>query len=453
MHVEEPIQGNHETPLRLIVSFWILGLLNNSSYVIMIASAKSISEGGTALVFLANVVPSLTIKASAPYWFEKVSYKVRLQAATLCMVVSFGLVALTTTNAPGHGQDDPSHESTMMNIRLLFQLLGVAFGSAQCGLGEASLLALAGKADGNNNGKCLTSFSSGTGMAGVFGFFWKWFWNDWLGFSLPTTLLLALALAIGYWRTCRNVLERHDVMAPQDPSIGKDSLQVEKQHGNYTHGDKEEISSTPESESLTLTTPTPSHVMAIAEMTSIQRFRLVLSLWPYMIPLFLVYAAEYALQSGTWTAVGFPLESVPARNRFFEYSNWMYQVGVFISRSSGTMFTAPMILLWLMPILQCANLGFYTYLASRPTSPLYQAWVFYLGALYTGLLGGAVYIHGYKRICLDLPLEHREFSLSATSVAEGIGVVVADSVGLFIQSCMYQVNHLAGALVTCPFQS
>ena len=192
--------------------------------------------------------------------------------------------------------------------------------------------------------------------------------------------------------------------------------------------------------------------MAIADMTPAQRFQLVLSLWPYMIPLFVVYAAEYALQSGTWTAVGFPLESVPARNRFFEYSNWMYQVGVFISRSSGTMFTAPMAILWLMPTLQCANLGLYTYLASHPTSPIYQPWIFYLGALYTGLLGGAVYIHGYKRICLDLPLEHREFSLSATSVAEGIGVVVADSVALFIQSCLYQVNHLPGALVTCPFE-
>jgi hypothetical protein len=46
----------------------------------------------------------------------------------------------------------------------------------------------------------------------------------------------------------------------------------------------------------------------------------------------LVYAAEYALQSGTWSAIGFPLDDIEARDRFFEYSNWMYQLGVFLSR-------------------------------------------------------------------------------------------------------------------------
>jgi len=41
-----------------------------------------------------------------------------------------------------------------------------------------------------------------------------------------------------------------------------------------------------------------------------------------MIPLFVVYAAEYALQSGTWTAIGFPVHDEQARNRFYAYSNW-----------------------------------------------------------------------------------------------------------------------------------
>ena len=37
------------TLTRLVACFWILGLLNNSSYVIIIACAKNISEGGTAI--------------------------------------------------------------------------------------------------------------------------------------------------------------------------------------------------------------------------------------------------------------------------------------------------------------------------------------------------------------------------------------------------------------------
>ena len=43
----------------------------------------------------------------------------------------------------------------------------------------------------------------------------------------------------------------------------------------------------------------------------------------YTIPLFVVYAAEYALQSGTWTAIGFPVDNKRARETFYEYSNWV----------------------------------------------------------------------------------------------------------------------------------
>lgn len=34
------------------------------------------------------------------------------------------------------------------------------------------------------------------------------------------------------------------------------------------------------------------------------RFREVMSLWPYTVPLFVVYAAEYTMQSGAWSAMG-----------------------------------------------------------------------------------------------------------------------------------------------------
>lgn len=40
------------------------------------------------------------------------------------------------------------------------------------------------------------------------------------------------------------------------------------------------------------------------------------------------------VQSGVWTAIGFPVTDAAARARFYEYSNWCYQGGVFISRSS-----------------------------------------------------------------------------------------------------------------------
>lgn len=54
------------------------------------------------------------------------------------------------------------------------ELFGVALGSLGGGMGEASLLALAGKLD-DDHGGLITAFSSGTGLAGVFGFAWHVF--------------------------------------------------------------------------------------------------------------------------------------------------------------------------------------------------------------------------------------------------------------------------------------
>lgn len=35
-----------------------------------------------------------------------------------------------------------------------------------------------------------------------------------------------------------------------------------------------------------------------------ERLLYTLDLWPYMLPLCTVYFAEYAMQTGTWTAIG-----------------------------------------------------------------------------------------------------------------------------------------------------
>eukprot|EP00537_Pseudo-nitzschia_pungens_P018872 CAMPEP_0172411158 /NCGR_PEP_ID=MMETSP1061-20121228/77252_1 /TAXON_ID=37318 /ORGANISM="Pseudo-nitzschia pungens, Strain cf. pungens" /LENGTH=687 /DNA_ID=CAMNT_0013147365 /DNA_START=423 /DNA_END=2486 /DNA_ORIENTATION=- len=617
---------------RLALMFWTMGVLNNVGYVIMIAAAKSISEGGVALIFLANIVPSLAIKASAPYWFEKVSYERRLLVAMACMVASFFVVASFSES-------------------LGWQLCGVAFGSAQAGLGEATLLALAGKIDGRlgmaaeteteteimqteteilqtetetqttagpprasfldggeidsdegafavaafaaeditdrsrhksrskpkqkqkQKGVCLNSFSSGTGFAGVFGFFWKWFWNNLVGLSLSTTLWLAMVLAAVYFSAYRYIIylqeqqqqqqqqqhqhqhavatyaaEKPSVPEPLSPSLSPDQSYMDgMQHGggggvvgidiarnqnsrtdliehttgrsssvygtagnddnddnddndyndnddnDYNDNDDNDVEDTlPEDAfrdepTATTTAAAKFDTTAIAILTARQRFFLVLDLWPYMLPLFVVYVAEYTLQSGTWSTIGFPVTDVQSRDDFFEYSNWMYQVGVFVSRSSGTFFLAPMLLLWAMPVLQVINVGFYWFVASHQeqannyngnyndnyngdyndngnyndndnynyntgTPFLFSPFCLYPAALYTGLLGGAVYVHGYLRICRDLPLERREFALSATSLAESLGIVVADVLGLVVQACLYRINGLDGAVVSCPAQ-
>ena len=183
-------------------------------------------------------------------------------------------------------------------------------------------------------------------------------------------------------------------------------------------------------------------------LTPLQKFKLTLSLYPYTIPLFTVYFAEYALMSGVWTAIGFPTTSKLARDAFYLRSNWCYQMGVFLSRSSGAFCIAPLWLLWLMPGLQCLNLVFFYAVASQRF--LYNYAILLPMCFYTGLLGGGVYVNGYMRINRDLSRGKREFVLSTASVADGFGVFCADLTGLFLQSCLYGKFGIKGAVVGCP---
>ena len=318
------------------VAFWLLGLLNNTPYVIMLAAAKSISQGGTALVFIANIVPSLVLKLSAPYWFDRVSYRSRMVTASILMALSFSLIAVFSDDDQ-HKDSDASNATTSNNqLRVMMQLCGVAMISAQCGLGEASLLALGGKHDSARSGKnhCLTSFSSGTGIAGVFGFFWKVLLVNWIGLSLKLTMWLANILAVAYATIYIQFLwNENNVVAPSYSQVDSEDTGVqsgttyptttELESFEKEDDDDEEEEEAGDFEVHDGNASTVHEVVPIKEMTTYQRFRLVLGLYPYMIPLCVVYAAEYSLQSGTWTAIGFPVTSLKARNQFYQYSNWM----------------------------------------------------------------------------------------------------------------------------------
>jgi battenin len=502
------------------LSFFLMGLLNNASYVIMLASAKSISEGGTGLVFLSCVIPSLTLKASAPYWFDKVDYHKRLTAASFLMAFAFSWVAFFSY-PPAAASSTSTGASSIpvpaISFKTIGQLMGVAMISLQCGLGEASLLALAGKCDRNlwftvtsdasaevanvatrgtaqlpfkGKGRFLTCFSSGTGMSGPFGFLWKIFWTEWIGLSLRITCCLAafvLATAYSYVYHSQLGYLHYVPLAPStSPSIGSDNCITstsqdrldESIRSRSSSPSRQRRTSAPiitsslsldvSEHSVTRRRSTPDEyenfptsgesfptIVAIPDMSRAQRFRRVLSLWPYTIPLFTVYAAEYACQAGAWTAIGFPLADVAARTHFYLVSNWLYQLGVFFSRSSGTFLEVSLRVLWLMPILQVGNLVFFSVSAlyggvSAP-SWWYNETLFYAIAFYAGLLGGAVYVHGYVRIVKDVAPLHTEFALASTSVAESIGILVADLTGLVLQSCIYKAHEIDGALLKCPF--
>ena len=327
-----------------LLGFWFMGLLNNASYVVMIAGAKSISEGGTGLVFIMNVLPSLLVKFSAPYWFHLISYKARIYASACFFSLSFGVVAYYS-NVNGN---------TLYVEEM--ELLGVAFTSFGSGMGEASLLALAGRFD--SKGLHITAFSSGTGLAGVFGFFWVELFHNWIGLSFAMTLMIANVLSVGYALSFRFLLyPSNDYDEIQ--SINEEDEEIPEQlelniidnnndlKSNVTHNsrsllkqdmnDYEGLCSTQTADNHLLQENTPAFTstslqhLDVDNISIYDRTRLVLSLWPYMIPLFAVYVAEYALQSGAWTSIGFPVNDVKARNSFYENGNWLVSIIFFLN--------------------------------------------------------------------------------------------------------------------------
>eukprot|EP00966_Prymnesium_polylepis_P090682 2099802-Prymnesium_polylepis.1 len=97
-----------------------------------------------------------------------------------------------------------------------------------------------------------------------------------------------------------------------------------------------------------------------------------LGLLRYVMPLVLVYWAEYAMQSGAWTAFALPAGSIAdadARKAAYQWLNLFYQIGVLISRSCGKLFALGMRTMWALAWLQVVLLVFFV------ADGAAQAWV------------------------------------------------------------------------------
>eukprot|EP00605_Chrysophyceae_sp_TOSAG23-4_P001452 GSChrysophyteH1.ASY1.ANO1.1587.1 assembled CDS len=381
----------------------------------MIAGAKDIDASVVGLVYLCSILPSLTIKLTGPYWYHLLSYRQRVIVGTVLMALSFIFVAIGGPN----------------NLTGL-QLLGVAMGSAQSGLGEASFLALASFY--NPSRKALTAWSSGTGVAGIVGYGWVVCFTEGFKTSFAATIWAALAVfPLAYFLIFEVLMN-----SPSPESLAASARQ--QKLGGASVSAKEENHSA-ENPLSSLSSKTTGHPPSTedgneqASPRSKDRVRAVAHLWPYMVPLFTVYAAEYTLQAGVWSAMGFPVEDVDARRKFYEYSNFVYQAGVLCSRSSGTLWTPTRLILWIMPFLQCVFLAFSIYNAYHM---VWYDWSILTLCFGVGLLGGAVYVGGFSLVAIESPPSMKEFNLSAASVGDSFGIAVANLASIAVQRAIYK---------------
>lgn len=297
---------------------------------------------------------------------------------------------------------------------LTYQLFGVLASGIGSGLGEASFLALTAFYDSR---KTLSCWSSGTGFAGVGGYIWVALFHYVLNFSFPLTLLFALVFPLCLVFTLHFVLEGS-------------WIDTERQHLKQY----EKIAAVEKN----------SAVITGDAFISTQRLKVTLTLWPYIIPLIVVYFAEYTMQTGTWAAIGFPITDKAARDKFYEYANSCYQIGVFLSRSSGAVCQVSLRLLMLMPVLQIALLLFFCFVS---VYHFWYDWSLLLPCFIAGLLGGTVYVNAFTLLARDVHPDLKEFSLGAASVGDSVGILFADIAGIFLQGCLYSYNRIPGAKV------
>ena len=162
---------------------------------------------------------------------------------------------------------------------------------------------------------------------------------------------------------------------------------------------------------------------------------------PYMMPLFLVYVAEYTINQGVAPTLLFPVEESPFREfrGFYPFYGFLYQLGVFISRSSTPFIRIRH--LYVPSFLQIGNLVLLTLHAVYFFIP--SVYIVFVVIFWEGLLGGAVYVNCFAEILEKVPSEDREFSLGAATVSDSGGICVAALIGIALEPrlCAYQVAH------------
>ncbi|KAJ5037912.1 uncharacterized protein L3040_006788 [Drepanopeziza brunnea f. sp. 'multigermtubi'] len=428
------------------VAFWLFGLINNVSYVIILSAAldlvgPSVPKG---VVLLADVLPSFLTKLIAPYFIHAVPYSLRIILMCSLSAAGMFLIALSP--------------SVLAGGSIGVKLFGVALASLSSGAGELSLLGLT-----HYYGPLsLAAWGSGTGGAGLVGAGLYVLLTNTLGLSVRNSLLacaflpfimpLAFFLILpqsplrranskGYTAIPRISIDDEDIsslptssaadalLSPGPPSTVAEAYTSHSQPSSR--------------QSSRSSSPPPSHSDSKSSSLFKQNFARTGKLFfPYMLPLLLVYIAEYTINQGVSPTLLFPKQETPfsTYRSFYPLYAFLYQLGVFISRSSTPFFRLHN--LYTPSLLQVLNLvlllshSIYFFIPS--------VWFIFLIIFWEGLLGGAVYVNTFAEIMENVPSKDREFSLGATSVSDSGGICIASLVSMAIEGRLCDANIARG---------
>lgn len=399
---------------RIFLSFLLFGLINNILYVVILSAAIDLVGSSTpkAVVLLADIVPAFLIKVVAPFVIHLVAYKARLWCLVALSVV--GMLIVSTGSGANAGS-------------VGFTVFGICLALASAGLGEITFLLLT---HFYNEKYSIGGFSTGTGAAGLLGSFVFMVMTNTLLISVRLVLILFAVVPLGF-------LFAYFVLLPS-LIMAKDVVDYERLE--TTPNDSQQENVIP---STFLVEPPETNFIAHIWKTVDDIKPLVI---PFMIPLCSVYISEYVINQGVSPTLLFPIEDLPKwlfssyRDIYVVYG-FLYQLGVFISRSS-TIWGFRFKHLYLLSILQFANL-LLTVVQSLYDLPFTSIWPLLVLIFYEGLLGGCLYVNTFMSVSEQVPIQRREFSMGCVGVSDSFGIVIAGiiNMGLELKLCDLQVER------------
>ena len=392
-------------PWRNAIAFWLLGLCNNFGYVVMLSAAYDIlkeqqnkksddptshktfhcNPTSTGVVLIADVLPGLLIKLTAPFYMQRINYHIRVGLCIALFAASLFTVAYSSSVA--------------------VSLFGVVLASISSCVGEITFLAFS-----SYYTKTVISFwSSGTGMAGLAGSL-AYAGLTQIGLSSRDTLLLLLVVAvvwiIAFWVILK-LPNQYRVCCRDNVYNGDENEPLMNEGG-------------------------PSDRVSYLPMSS--KLKLMIPLLKFMIPLFLVYLAEYTINQGLYELLYY--DSWLSQAEQYRWYQVDYQLAVFISRSSIKLFPIkkiiiPVIIQWCILIT----------LTIEATNPFLRYIWFALAIVFLeGLCGGSVYVNAFTLISESSTSENKEFRMGAASMAGSIGITLAGIIAIPIHNaiCNYR---------------
>ncbi|KAF8909209.1 batten's disease protein Cln3 [Mucidula mucida] len=430
---DEAVKGTRDerrTLLKLGISFFLFGLINNVLYVIILSAALDLVPPSTpkGIIAFCNIAPALVVKVGWPYVLKgRIRYKKRVFGCCILSVLGMMVVAFFDT--------------------LFMRLLGICLASFSSGMsGGITFLQLSTTyAPQSVAGHSVGYFASGTGAAGLVGAFLWW-------------ELRSLGVRVGVGLSCFlpfvTPLTFFFLLPPSTSSFIS-SATSDDTDISYAIP-YAPLQTTDDDEENGTSLPTKHLSLSVQDKLELVK------------PLLLKYMLPLCTFCGIAPTLLYPVPS-PDRHSFLSkviqsvrdyYPLWqlVYQTTVFFSRSSISIGIPPLPprLLPLPSVVQgfiLVALGYESAVGffSDESEELSISLVFLLVSL-EGICGGLAYVNVFYRINQEQPdpnsmsdlertKQEREFKIGSIGFSDSLGILMASLVAVptEMQLCRTQV--------------